>query len=99
MNEKRPLAMLLVLGVGLLLLLAPGARAQTGGDYDLSWSTVDCGGGMSSGGVYSLAWTAGQPDAGAMQGGVYTLAGGFWSGGALAAPQYPIYLPLVMRAT
>lgn len=72
--------------------------AQSGGVYDLSWSTVDGGGWtFSTGGVYSLGGTAGQPDAGLMVGGVYTLDGGFWGGGAVAAPEYSIYLPLMIR--
>ncbi len=59
-------------------LVAPTA-AQTGGSYDLSWSTVDGGGGtFSTGGVYSLGGTIGQPDAGAMTGGAYSITGGFW---------------------
>src|SRR5512137_1313244 len=70
--------------------------AQTGGGYDLTWSTIDGGGYMfSTGGGYSLGGTMGQPDAGVMSGGGYTLAGGFW-GGAVA--EYKIYLPLVLRS-
>ncbi|GBD08545.1 hypothetical protein HRbin22_00785 [Candidatus Thermoflexus japonica] len=34
--------------------------------------------------------------AGALSGGNYTLVGGFW-GGAVAAVQYRVYLPLVLR--
>lgn len=74
------------------------ALAQSGGAFDLSWNTVDSGGGtFSSGGVYSLGGTAGQPDAGLAAGGAYTLGGGFWGGGAVAAPESVIFLPLVMR--
>jgi len=81
-----------------VLLAAVPVLAQSGGGYDLSWSTVDSGGGtFSSGGLYSLGGTAGQPDAGLMTGGVYALGGGFWGGGAVAAPENMIYLPLVMR--
>jgi hypothetical protein len=72
--------------------------AQSGGGYDLSWNTVDGGGGpFSTGGVYSLGGTAGQPDAGLLSGEGYTLAGGFWPGGAVAALEYRIHLPLVVR--
>jgi len=70
-----------VLLVGLLwpsMLLA-----QSGGDYDLSWTTIDGGGGTSSSGDYKLIGTIGQPDAGTMTGGDYTLRGGFWSGACL----------------
>ena len=86
----------------LLLLAAVPALAQSGGGYqvarsgyDLTWSTVDGGGGtFSTGEGYSLGGTAGQPDAGVLSGGGYTLAGGFWGAGA---PGYRIYLPVVLR--
>jgi len=85
----------LLLLAALLSLLASVARAQSGGGYDLTWSTVDGGGATwSEGGGYSLGGTVGQPDAGVLSGGGYTLAGGFWAGGAA---QYRIYLPLVLR--
>ena len=85
----------LLLLVALLSLLASVALAQSGGGYDLTWSTVDGGGyTWSEGGGYSLGGTVGQPDAGVLSGGDYTLAGGFW-GGAVA--HYSIYLPLVLR--
>jgi hypothetical protein len=63
-----------------MLVLAAGAQAQSGGGYDLSWSTVDGGGQTwSTGGVYSLGGTIGQPDAGSEHGGGnYELQGGFW---------------------
>ncbi len=85
------------LALGLLLVAATtgAAGAQSGGGYDLSWSTVDGGGGRSSGGGYTLAGTAGQPDAGTLTGDGYALSGGFWPG-TLAA-EYAIYLPLVLR--
>ena len=86
------------LAVCLLLLAASTVLAQSGGGYDLSWSTVDGGGEtFSSGGVYTLGGTAGQPDAGLLTGGSYTLGGGFWGGGALALPRYTVYLPLILR--
>lgn len=78
-----------------LILTASPALAQSGGDYDLSWSTVDGGGGESAGGDFRLSSTAGQPDAGAMSGGPYRLGGGFWGGGTAA--EYHIYLPLLLR--
>jgi hypothetical protein len=92
-----------LLALAALLLLACGALgsaavAQSGGPYDLSWSTVDGGGyAFSAGGDYTLGGTVGQPDAGVMSdsSGTYTLIGGFWSG---AGPvEHDIYLPLVLR--
>lgn len=84
------------LALTLVLLGATAVLAQAGGDYSLTWSTVDGGGEMySTGGAYTLGGTVGQPDAGVLEGGDYSLVGGFW-GGALAVP-YRVYLPLLMR--
>ena len=61
--------------------MTASAMAQSGGGYDLSWSTIDGGGATSTGGSYSLSGTIGQADAGpspAMTGGSYQLTGGFW---------------------
>jgi len=88
------------LGVCLVMLGAGGVMAQQGDEaphdgYDLSWWTVDGGGGASgSGAGYSLAGMVGQPDAGVLSGPGYTLTGGFWQG---AAGIYRVYLPLVVR--
>ena len=68
------------------------ALARGGGDYDVSWYTVDAGGGtFSTGGGYELGATIGQSDAGpVMSGGDYTLRGGFWPGAAVVpAPAGP----------
>ena len=96
MKHRRASARLLV--ACLLVLICVPALAQSGGVYDLSWSTVDGGGGtFSTGGIYSLGGTAGQPDAGLATGGVYTLGGGFWAGAAVAEPENVLFLPLVVR--
>lgn len=86
------LARSLALGVlvGALLAALP-AVAQTGGGYDLTWSTIDGGGAtFSTGGGYSLGGTMGQPDAGPaagpMTGGNYELAGGFWPAAVCSCP-------------
>ena len=63
-----------------ILALAASTLAQSGGPYDLSWSTIDGGGGTSSGGQLQLSGTIGQPDAGRLTGGRFQLEGGFWSG-------------------
>jgi hypothetical protein len=55
-------------------------RAQSGGQFDLSWSTIDGGGGSSSGGQFTVCGTIGQPDAGKLTGGGFELEGGFWTG-------------------
>src|SRR5215471_4283969 len=61
-------------------VIAFAAHAQTGGNFDLTWSTIDGGGGTSTGGQFSMSGTVGQPDAGKRTGGQFTLEGGFWSG-------------------
>ncbi|NOZ49613.1 MAG: hypothetical protein GXP37_06115 [Chloroflexi bacterium] len=67
--------------------------AQSAGGYDLSWWSLDGGGGQISAGGYALAGTAGQPDASTpLTAGGYQLTGGFWSGGAASTSH--IYLPL-----
>jgi hypothetical protein len=84
-----------LLAIAALLLLASVALAASG-TFDLSWWTVDAGGGTSSGGDYSLTGTPGQAEVGTlMQGGTYELAGGFWGTGGQAG--YDLYLPVVLR--
>jgi hypothetical protein len=70
------------------VFLGSPAMAQSGGDYILSWSTIDCGGGQSTGGQYVLTGTIGQPDAEYSSGGNYELLGGFWPGGPLCFVEF-----------
>lgn len=81
----------------LLLISVPGALAQSGGQYDLTWNTVDGGGAsLITGDGYELAGSIGQPDAGPALANVdYVLVGGFWSG---ALAECRVYLPLVLRS-
>jgi hypothetical protein len=73
------------------LALAVVAHAQSGGLYDLSWSTIDGGGGSSSGGPYTLTGTIGQPDAAYSAGGEYELLGGFLPGGPLCFVDFNLF--------
>jgi hypothetical protein len=66
-----------------IMLLMTSAASTAGGQYEISWSTIDGGGGRSSGGQYELLGTIGQPDAAWSNGGNYELLGGFLSGGPL----------------
>ncbi len=77
-RESFPIGLVCIFSV--FVISSAPVQAQSGGDYDLSWSTIDGGGGVSSGGDFVLSGTIGQPDAGTMMGGDYVLAGGFWSG-------------------
>ena len=62
--------------------------ASRGPLFDLSWHTVDGGGGtFSTGGGFTLGGTAGQPDAGpVMNGGEFQLVGGFWAAASEGTP-------------
>ena len=52
-------------------------RKSAGGVFDLSWYSIDGGGGSRmTGGDFSLIGSVGQPDAGEMVGGSFTLTGG-----------------------
>ena len=87
----------LLLGMVLLALsVTVMVYAQSGGDYNLSWNTIDSGGAINStGGDFGLSGSIGQPEAGLLTGGDFQLSGGFWS---VAAPQgYNILLPLIMK--
>ncbi|MDQ7029063.1 MAG: hypothetical protein Q9O62_04460 [Ardenticatenia bacterium] len=76
----------LLLALVLMALLGGGlALAQSGGGFNLSWNTIDGGGGASTGGPYALNGTIGQPDASTLDGGASVLAGGFWAVGMKAS--------------
>lgn len=82
---------------GLVLLLVASTvfvTAQSGSSYDLSWWTIDGGGGMStnSSAGYTLQGTAGQPDAATLSSGDYTLAGGFWG-----PKLFEVHIPIVVK--
>ena len=94
--------MMAVLALGGVALLAGGvfltAEGTSPAALSLTWWTVDGGGHtFSTGEGYALGGTVGQPDAGVLVGGGTTLGGGFWRGGAVAAADYRLYLPLVLR--
>jgi hypothetical protein len=90
----------------LILLLVAGSGttyAQTGGNYSLTWWTVDSGGSgggigtekQVAGGPYQLLSTVGQPEAAAgIAGGGYTLQNGFWPG---AITYFNTYLPVIVK--
>ncbi len=67
------------LSIALITALATNASAQSGGDYELSWSTIDSGGAMDmAGGMFTLSGGIGQFDAGDAGSGNFDLSAGFW---------------------
>ena len=86
---------LLLLGLALALLATSAlADAQS---FNLTWWTVDGGGGTSTSASYSPSGSLGQPDAGVLTGGGYILGGGFWPGRVRQSPGNALHLPLVSR--
>ncbi len=82
-------------GGGPSALLPSTPLGTSGASYELTWYTIDAGGGTSAASPYILVGTIGQPDTGAaMTGGGFMLVGGFWIS---AACQYKVYLPVVIR--
>ncbi len=83
MNIKKAIhSALLILAVSAGSVICVGAFAQSqGGDFEITKSTIDSGGGTSSGGDFSLTGTIGQHDANPQisSGGQFSLAGGFWA--------------------
>ena len=81
----------MIVRLSLVMLLALMVAVPVFGDYEISWSTIDGGGGRSSGGPYTLVGTIGQPDAAWSSGGDYELLGGFWPGGPLCFVDFESY--------
>jgi len=80
--KNKTIASIARLAVSTMLLMVL-AESIANGQYELSWYTIDGGGGRSSGGDFTLTGTIGQPDAAYSAGGDYELLGGFWPGGPL----------------
>lgn len=83
-NRKRPcpgrrrlIGVALALAAMAMVVAATAVVAQTGGGFDLTWSSIDGGGTTSNGGAFELLGVAGQPDAGVLTGGAFELEGGF----------------------
>jgi hypothetical protein len=80
--KNKTIASISRLAVSTMLLIVL-AESNANGQYEISWYTIDGGGGRSTGGPYVLTGTIGQPDAAWSKGGNYELLGGFWPGGPL----------------
>jgi len=75
--------------------LVPASAPPAG--LNITWWTVDGGGGTSSSGSYSLSGTIGQADAGRSIGASYTLSGGFWFSSQIVTGNHHVYLPVVIK--
>ena len=70
---------LIILSVFLLILPLEAVLAVGEAAYDLSWWSVDGGGGLSSGGDFTLRSVIGQSDTSQSASGQYVVTGGFLS--------------------
>ena len=75
-----------LVGLSVALLFMSGLAQST--QYEITWSTIDGGGAVSSGGQYLVRGTIGQPDAAYSEGGDYELLGGFWPGESLCTVNF-----------
>ncbi len=71
-----------LIGTAIALAMTVGAHAED--EFDCWWSTIDCGGGISSGGQFELNGSIAQWDAGptiknSMTGSTFELINGFWA--------------------
>jgi hypothetical protein len=63
-----------------LLMIASISFAQIGGNFEISKSSIDAGGGLAIGGSFSINSSIGQADASnELSGGGFSLTGGFWA--------------------
>ena len=88
MKKRRSHFMSLMAAFAACCITAALAQELAPGSFDLSWNTIDGGGGTSSGGTFEVTGTIGQPDASSsmLTGGTFSLSGGFWPGTATPIP-------------
>ena len=83
LRGSNPLKRIIITALSILTLLITAiALAQSsGGDFTITKSTIDGGGGTSSGGDFTVTGTIGQPDANRQisTGVGFALSGGFWA--------------------
>ncbi len=94
MKRSRLIGYLFTVSFAAVLVVGAAALAPRGPSFDLSWHTIDGGGGTSTGGGFDLSGTIGQPDAGLMTGGDFELRGGFWLASSLPPSTADISGPL-----
>lgn len=89
MNNKMILALLSLAFVAVsAAVLADGLAGAT--SLDLTWNTIDAGGGISTAPSLELHGTIGQPDASiTITGSNFELVGGFWPGAVEPATPCP----------
>jgi hypothetical protein len=75
MTRRSPL----IVTTALPLAIGAATMARGAGGLDLSWNTIDGGGGTAASGAFMLCGTIAQHDAGTMSGGGFALRGGFWA--------------------
>ena len=102
---KKQITITLLLMIILLLPLST-TMAQTGGGFDLSWSTIESGGAsVSSSDIASgreprfiLTGIIGQADARLLTDGTFSLSGGFLQNEASNSINIYLYLPIIMKS-
>ncbi len=100
MQRKIFIAMVALAVLLIIIASATTTHAQSGGAYELTWSTIDGGGAtFSTGASYELGGTIGQPDAGTMSGETYSLGGGFWGFATnVVNSVQKLFLPMILKS-
>jgi len=78
-SRRHVVGAVFVMALALVTMFSGSALAQSGDGYDMTWNTVDGGGGTSTADGYRLRGTIGQPDPETLTADGYVLKGGFWS--------------------
>ncbi len=86
-------AVLLLVGTGMIVM------AQTSAQFDLGWNVLGSGGGASSSASYQMRGTIGQGLASppVLSSANFSVSSGYWAPGTETAPEFHIYLPIVVK--
>ena len=95
MNKRKAIVLLAVL----LLLLTSSALAMSSDNYRLDWFTplTGGGGGAADSAHYAVNFTVGQSAIGMSDSTSYEGCFGYWCGSAVAAVEYNVYLPIILK--
>ena len=94
MKLKRIIAIIAV--VVAMLVLTSAVLAQSGGTFNLTWNSINGGGGRVTSSSYTMEGSIGQPYAGTLTSGSYSLTAGFQTQTEVAT-RHEVYLPAILK--
>jgi hypothetical protein len=96
--NKRYVAALIVLFLGLALVFATATVLAQGTSSTINWWVIAGGGEPIQSGNVSINDTLGQPVIGPSSGGNVSLTAGYWYG-PVSEPSHIYYLPIILKAS